>query len=102
MIIGNIAHRVILFSKHEFQADAPPFIVPVMSNIVFSSEKMRFVVFYSQNCRTERIGVVIGNTILDLLKIQELFDGRLTEEFQVMFHSRDSEEVYYNPSSILK
>lgn len=62
-------------------------IIPVASDSDFTLHNLPYGVFTAPDCKTGRIGVAIGDKILDLSKISSLFDGPLMREHQDVFLS---------------
>jgi hypothetical protein len=58
-------------------------IIPVASDSDFTLHNLPYGVFTAPDCKTGRIGVAIGDKILDLSKVSSLFDGPLMREHQV-------------------
>ena len=58
-------------------------IVPVSEDSDFSLDNLPYGVFTTSGSSSGRIGVAIGDHILDLSKISALFDGPLMKDHQV-------------------
>jgi fumarylacetoacetase len=59
-------------------------IVPISSDSDFSLDNLPYGVFATSTSKTGRIGVAIGNQILDLSKVSHLFGGELMKDHQVL------------------
>ena len=59
-------------------------IVPVSSDSDFGLDNLPYGVFSTSSSKAGRIGVAIGNQILDLSKIGQLFVGKLMKDHQVL------------------
>ena len=58
-------------------------IIPVTSDSDFTLDNLPYGVFTTSSQVSGRIGVAIGDKILDLSKISKLFDGPLMGDHQV-------------------
>ena len=58
-------------------------LVPVSPDSDFTLDNLPYGVFVTPDNSVGRIGVAIGDKILDLSKIHHLFDGSLVKEHQV-------------------